>query len=549
MNSLGGWADRTQFVLSGALALALVVGVVITAIRSRYLRDLPRRELLLLGGCLGLALALRLAATTFVAATELESTQALAFGSGHRWGAGWSAVLSGLAQLGHVDVAAISRLNLALSVATVAALFVFVDSYFEDRFAAFAATAVLALQPISARYANSDSSAVLPTLCLVAGAAFLARWNGSGKRGLLLQGVGWLVLAPNVRYESVVYLVAGALLVVGGGGWPRRGRTRELLLAALVGALFLIYPVGRALLDASRGIFEMSVYGYVMVFVLSRHSPPPIVAVAFVGLLGAILARFRSAVGLLLALMVVSLPGWFLDKECSDSIHRYSLSHLALWAAFAGYGCSTIRDLLHRAIRRGRREPTAAAERGAGTSLLAVGVVVLLVAAAGAPYRSFLTRMWTHALEYEFVVAQLRKLPDDCLVVGPDSDAEGRGLRFSAALSGEAGRRHTWARSDSPEILAGRVPACAVYYRATTCHAYEYVLRPQSPDWVGAERPVCLRIGELYELEPIATTTIPSRPYICEGHTVDPIPAGFYRMRPKRGAGTPPPGPGPGGPP
>ncbi|MBI5482520.1 MAG: hypothetical protein HY906_26935 [Deltaproteobacteria bacterium] len=525
---------HVQFVLAGALVASLVLGAVRTAAVSAYLRGLGRRDLLLLAGCLVLALAVRLFATTFVASTEGEAAQGRLIGGTHRWAAGWSAILHFLFLSFPGSVATIARLNVIISLATIVALFVLVDLYFEDRFAAFSAAAVLALQPISARYACSDSSAVLQTFCLVVGAAFLARWNGPGRRGLLLQGVGWLVLAANVRYESVVYLVAGAFVVIGGGGWPRPGRTRELLLGGLCGALFLLYPAGRALLDASGGVFELSPLGHVGVFVLSRYSPGVVVAVAFLGLLAATLARFRAAVWFLLALAVVSLPAYFFGKECADFGNRFALPHLALWAAFAGYGCAVARRLLRRAAQRLRgveRGPEAEAPRRIPP--LAAAVVLALAVAAAVPHRGFLTRMWTHALEHDFIVSQLGAIPDSCLIVGPDSDRESRGLRISGYLSWEVDRNHHWVRADSPEVLAGTIAPCTIYYRSTTCHGYEAVLEPQNPDWEGPERPVCRRIGERFDLEPLVTTTIPSRGYTCEAHTVDPVPAGFYRMRPQ----------------
>lgn len=532
--------NHAQFVLASCLVVALVVGGAITAARSPYLRALPRRDLLLLAGCLVLALVVRLVATTFVARFQLESAQGWVIGPAHRWAAGWSAILHFLFLFTQGTVATVARLNVLLSLVTILALFVFVDVYFEDRVAAFAAAVVLALQPIAVRYANSDSSGVLQALCLVVGAGFLASWNRRGGRWLLLQGVGWLALAANVRYESVIYAMAGLLVVIGGGGWPRAGRTRDLLLAGLLFAVCLAYPVARALRDASGGVFEMSPMGYAGTFVLSRHSPRLVVAVAFLGLAAAVVARFRAAVCFLLALVVVSLPGYFVDLECADLNNRYALPHIAFWAAFAGLGCSAAWRLGGRLLRRVRgRGADAAAAPPARVPLAVAGGVALLIAAAGLPHVAFLSRMWTHALEYDFIRAHLGSIPDACLMVGPDSGRQARGLRITEHLSREAGRRHRWLRADSPEVLAGKIEPCTVYYRATACFGYESVMAPDNPDWTGPERPECRRIGELYELEPIATTAIPSRSYQCERHTVDPVPAGFYRMRPRgpRGGG------------
>ncbi len=519
-----------QVILVSALAIALVGGAVATAARSRYLRELSRRDLLLLGACLVLGLALRLAAKTFVASTSVESGQALGFMNAHRWAAGMSAILRFLSLfVEHLDVPAIAKVNMAVSLASIVAVFTFVDSYFEDRFAAFSAAAVVALQPISARYANSDTTAVLQAFCLLVGATFLARWSRSGGRWLLWQGVGWLVFAAGIRFECVVYFAAGAFLVLGGIGWPTRERARELIGAALLGGIFLLHPIARALMDASGGVFEGSPLGYLGVFLLSPHSPKAVVAVAFLGLVAAILERFRPAVALLFALVVVSVPGNYFPLECAEFPHRFSLPSLAFWAAFAGYGFSAGRRLLLSALGRA----PAPSEGPGAIPPIAAAAVIALVAAAAIPHRAYLRQMWTYALEYEFMVPHLKEFPDDCLIVGPDYDREPRGLRSSSHLSAEAGRRHRWLPVTDPEVLAGHIAPCTIYYQATNCYCFEATMEPQNPNWTGLERPACARVHELFDLEPIATTTFPSLRYMCEAHTVDPIPAGFYRMRPK----------------
>lgn len=523
-----------QLFLASVLVLLLVVGAVATAARSRYLRGLTRRDLLLLGVCLALALAVRLCATTFPANTHLESAQGYTVGGAHRWAAGLSAVLHFLFLFLPGTVATIAKLNVILSLATIVGVFILADSYLHDRFAGFSAAAVLALHPIAVRYANSDSSGILQTFCLVAGAAFLARWNGTRERWALLQGGGWLVLAANVRYESIVYVVAGALILLGAGWSPRRTAVRDVALLAVCAACMFLYPVGRALLDTSQGVFEMSPLGYLGVFVLSRHSPAALVGLAFVGLAVATWERFRAAVCFLLALVVVSLPGYFLDLESTDLSNRFALPQLALWAVFAGYGCSVGRRGLVHLVARARRTPAPTpVELGGRLTPVGAGAVLLLALAVAIPHRGFLARMWTHALEYQFIVSRLGGIPDACLMVGPDSGYQARGLRISRDLSREVGRSHRWLRADSAEVLAGKIAPCTVYYRATACHGFEGVLAPDNPDWSGAERPVCRNIGERYDLEPIATTTIPSRSYMGEAHTVDPVPVGFYQMRPK----------------
>lgn len=529
-----------QLILVSVLWLVLLLGGVWTAARSPWVRTLSRRDLVLLGLCLLVALVARLSARTFLSNMQPDAAQGLAIGSAHRWGAAYSALLHFAYLFAPATVETAARLNVLFSLATVVAAFVLVDVCFRQRLAAFAAAAVLALQPVSVRYAASDAAAVVVTFATITGAAFMAAWGRGGERRQLWQGIGWFVLAANIRYEALIYSVAGAAVALGAGGWPDRQRLRQLLVGVALGLVFLAYPVGVALFDASQGVFELSPMGWIGAFVLSPHSPRVIVALAVVGLAGAAVGHLRETVGYLVALAVVSMPGFYPPFDCSDLSYRFALPQLVLWAGLAGYGFHVGHRLLVSARRRWW--PTGGAAPDAVTSgrlpWAAALVALALAAAVALPHRGFLSKMWTYALEYEFTQEHLAAIPDGCLLIGPASDWEIRGLRVTELLSRLAGREHRWLRVDSPEVLAGRVPACTVYYHATACYAFEGILRPNAPPWVGRERDVCARMNELYDLEPIATTSFPSVGYACERHSVEPVPAGFYRARPK--AGPPP---------
>ena len=74
--------------------------------------------------------------------------------------------------------------------------------------------------------------------------------------------------------------------------------------------------------------------------------------------------------------------------------------------------------------------------------------------AAAMPHRALLDRTWTYALEYDFIVGHLGRVPEGCAIVKPgaDTDEEVAGLRLPALLSREVGMRHEWLPATAPEL-------------------------------------------------------------------------------------------------
>lgn len=505
-----------QFVLAAGLIVFLLGAGAATVWWSGAWRRLSRSEAAALACCFFLALLVRLSARAFPADVLMASTQGSVVGNIHQWAAGYSAILHFLYLVFPSDVATASGMNVLLGSATVLAVFAFVDAYFEDRLAAYAACAVLAFQPVSARYAASDSPYVLLTLCLFCACFFLTLWARRGNLLLLLQGAGWLALAANVRHEGAAYGAIGALILAGCLPRPSRQSLRQLGAAAAAYAVFLVYPVSRLLTAVSLGTADnFSFFGVFEAFFLSSRSPGLIVLLAVVGALWAARAMPRRCAAFLGALAVASLPVYFIADALNEMSNRHTLPHLAGWCVFAGLGLRAV---------AGRRSLTA----------LSAAAALVLAAGSAVPHRAFLGKMWTHALEYDFIVKNLRAIPDDCVIIspGPRNDWQIRGLRIPRQMSWEAGKRHEWlsaADGEAEDVLAR---PCAVFYRATTCFAYEPD-RLKKPDWQGPERPVCRQMAERFRLEALATTTIPAIPYASEAYTLSPLPAGFYRLWPK----------------
>jgi hypothetical protein len=539
---------HVQFALVSLLIPALLIAGIRTAWVSRFWRDLSRCEAAGLTGCFLLALFARMSARTFANCHTLESAYGSFIGHGERWAAGFSAILHFLYLLFPSNVATAAGLNVIVSALTVLVVFALVDVYFKDRLAAFSAAAVLACQPVSIRYAASDCAHVLLTFCLFAACLFLARWQGEGEDRDLLQGAGWLALAANIRHEGAVYALVGALILAGGTARLSREGLARVCAAGLLYSVFLIYPLSQLLSTLATGKGggdTVSVFGFLEAFFTSPHSPKSLAVFAVIGAFWAAFARLRPTLAFLLVIVVISLPTSF--REFSEMGHRHVLPHLAAWGAFAGLGLSATLHMLSRVLARAGWADNGGQAPGLGRlSPLNAAAVLAVVLWAAAPHRAYLTKMWTYALEYEFITAHLGEIPDHCVMVwpGPDADWQSRGLRLSRDLSWEVGRRHRWISASDQEISDDAVKSCAVFYRATSCFAFESV-NPlgRQKDWAGAERPACRQMRDRFDLEPIAATTIPAAPYMCEAYTTNPLPAGFYRLRlkePRRGPPAPP---------
>lgn len=513
--------QHVQFVCVSLLLLFLVMEAARAVVRDRPWRRLSGSELAALAACLLLALSVRLGATVFPADHSLASTQGSTIGGVHRWAAGYSAVLHFLYLFLPSDVATAAAFNTVVSTLTVLAVFAFAEAYFEDRLAAFAAAAVLAAGPVSARYAASDSAHVLLTFCLFAGCFFLTLWSRGGRGATLLQGAGWLAAAANVRFEACAYVLVGPLILFGAGRRLGKGDRAALLQAGAVYLFFVVCPFLSAVTDVSGGHAEtFSLWGVFGYFFRSPYSSAAVAVVAVAGLLLVLAKEPRRTLAFLGVISVVSLPTVFEVFPRYDVAHRYVLPHLAAWGVFAGLGASAALGLLSRSPR---------------VTPLRAAAVLAAVLLAAAPHRGFLRKMWTFAREYDFIVERLRDVPESCVMVQTDDsrDDESRSLRIGSPLSAEAGKGHAW-RLAAEVLASGSIEHCTMFYAGVACYAYEPSRHAQAKaDWDGAERPICRRMRERFDLEPVAEALLPTIPYQDEAYTASPVPIGLYRLREK----------------
>lgn len=518
---------QIQFALVALLIVWLSGAGILAAWRCRAWQLLPRRELVWFFVCLALALFVRIEARTSPADILLRTQQGLGILNTPQWTAGFSCILHALYLVFPANVSTVAGFNVVIGTLTVALVYAFVTTYFEDRVAAFAAAAVLACQPVSARYAASDSPHVLLTFCLFLACLFIVLWTKHESPALLGQAVGWMVLAANIRIEGIVSVGAVAFVLLGAAGRIERPQAGRLLRAGIAGAVLLVFPITHILMQLSDGKGIFSLFGCFGAFFQSRHSPAVVAGLALLGLAGALRIQPRKACCFFLALAVVSLPTGFLSFNAGNSEVRlrHTLPHLAAWSVFGGCGFSAAIGLL--SCSWARIAPTRAAGMARVRQPLFYAAILAVAWAAFLSCRGFLTKTWTYALEYEFIVRHLSSMSDDCLMVAPEADTQHRGLYIVGQLSTEAGRRHRWV----PVRELADVPRqrCVVFYRAAACSAWEQGKR----DWTGGERPVCRSVREHFDLKPIATAALPALPYAWEVYAEDPVPVGFYRLTPR----------------
>ena len=550
-----------QIVLISLLISALVGGGIITAARSQFWRFWRTSDWLGLALCLSFAFLIRIYARTFPSDLQLASSQGSSIHA-HQWAAGFSAILRLLFMFLPSNVETVAKMNVLIGTLTVAVVFAFVVAYFQDRLAAFSAAAVLACQPISARYAASDSPYVLLTFCFFLSCLFIVLWVRHGGYSLLLQGMGWMAVAANVRNEAVLFVVAVCFVFLGALGRKRNEKkTAQFLWAVLLSGIFFIYPATMILLELSGHGDFISPFGFGEAFFLSQHSPTTIACMALLGLLWALKAYPWRTSCFLMALVIVSLPTGFLVLPPEQSIHfhglcatkgwygmlrlflheissylaisevrlRHVLPHLAAWSVFAGCGFRAAADILSHRFRR--MMPVLGNGAARALTPLAGSLILTTALLSCVSHRGFLTKIWTYALEYNFIVVHLGDIPDDCIMVRPGLDDQHRGLCIISQLSNEVGRNHRWVTAC--ELADLPMEQCVVFYRAASCRAWEDGKR----DWTGTERPVCQNVQERFELEPLATTRLPSLPYAWERYATDPVPVGFYRLKARRHPG------------
>lgn len=515
---------EVQLYLLSGLMTALLVAMVISLWRTRPWRALSVVEAAALVTCLATAAASRLALEPFPADVWLSTSQGLWFLGMNHWAPAYSAMLHLVFGFFPATLDTAGAVNVLLSCATVGVVYAFVSLYFDDRKMAFASAAVLALQPISIRYAASDSQHVLTTLTLFLALMFTTLWIRRGGYLWALQAAGWLAVSANTRDEALIG--AGAVICVLGALAVRhspRATLRQLLVSALLGLAAMAYPAWDAIstLVMQPKIGSFRPLGIVeSPFLLSPYSPQLVVLLA--GLGGVVVLTInryqRKGLWWLTAMVLVASPTIYITHPGWEHTHRHCLPSLAMYAVFAGVGLGWLIGRLDIA--------TCGIIRAATRQRLFPALALGLVALAALPNLGFLTRTWSHELEFKFLRANLGRVKSGCTVVGIKQPSVHVGLNLFRALSAEVGRDHYWMEPaellDSTEPL----PACAVFIESASCHA-SHSLPASASDGMF---PDCAAIKERYVLQPLARTTIPALPYIGEVYTADPIPLAIHRI-------------------
>ena len=512
-----------QFILAGALVLFLLAALIHGLARTRPWRVLTPTEALALAACVAAAAAARLLVEPFPADLQLATRQGFGLVGAHNWSAAYSLLLHLLFALFPASLDTVALANTFLACATVVALFAFMEVYIGDRLATLAGAALFACQPISVRFAASDSAHILLTLALFMAALHTALWLRRGGYFLALQVAGWLALCANTRVEGLV--CAGAVACVAAGAVTResRGTVRQLLVAALPGLALSASPAWEALSAMASRPDMATIYWLGLLrspFLHSPYSPAAAIALAGVGAVVALATRRIRRAGLLwiAAMAVMSLPTFYKAEPTLEYSLRHCLPALPMFSLFSGVGLGWLLGPgLGRLLGR-------AAARRVGPVL--PWVALLAAALAALPHLDFLDRRWTHQLEFEFLQANLGRVEDGCTVVAIGQRDQHVGLGLFPALSHEVGRGHRWV--ELSRFLGSSPPLgrCTIFIESASCHASHR--RPGSAgDGLHGE---CRQVMERYRLEPLARTTVPALPFAGEIYTSDPIPLGIHRV-------------------
>ena len=519
---------EVQFVLVSVLLILLLAAMGVTLVRTRPWRTLSRPEGVALIACLALAAASRLVLDPFPADVWPSTSQGLWLVGVHHWSAAYSALLHLLFALFPTSLDTAAAANVVLACATVLAVYVFVALYLDDRLVALAAAAALALQPISIRYAASDSPHVFYTLALFLAVLFTTLWARRGGYLWALQAAGWLAVCANTRVEAVVS--AGAVVCVLIAVFNRGGAAtlRQLAAGMLLGLAAMAYPLWVALntVVTMPTIGTFSLLGAVTgPFINSPHSPLPVILLAALGGAVVLASRGLRRRGLsgLAAMVLVSTPSVYITDVGWEHTHRHSLPSLAMFVVLAGLGLGWL-------LGRGLDRVTGDAISAAARRWLRPALALALVALAALPNLEILTRTWTHELEFEFLRANLGRVEDGCTVVAIDQPDAHVGLNLNPVMSQEVGRQHRWMEPHEFLASTGPLPRCIVFIESASCHA-SHARAPSAKDGIFGP---CGAIMDRYVLQPVAVTTVPALPYIGEVFTRDPVPLGIHRILGRR---------------
>jgi hypothetical protein len=311
------------------LLLLLFVGLIITtAFHLTKERNLAKSiDYFTLLTCLLVASVVRHWADAFPA--NIRYAGNMAWDSGHRWTAGYSAFQSIIFRFFPENIENLSIANLVIGSLTVGVVYLLTRTYFRDVRSAQGAAALAAFHPLLARYSVSDSAHVLAAFSLCMALCFGCLWARRGSFHFLIQATGWLALAGNVRIEGTIYGLSLIAILVGSvERWSSR-RIWSCVVAGIPALALLVLPVWEVLKEVGHvSGTPFNVLGLVWnPFFFGTDAPKVTGILALIGtgiLLRRQTCRWRGA-WWLGALVPVTLPTFWEPTDTLDAAYHFSV--------------------------------------------------------------------------------------------------------------------------------------------------------------------------------------------------------------------------------
>lgn len=432
--------------------------------------------------------------------------------------------------------------NLVFGTLTVLAAYVLGVGLTGARRTGLVAAALLTFWPQHIRFSASESTHVAFVLwtTLALGLTALAARNGRART--FAAAVACAAAAVTTRPEAALCVLPLAVLALTHGPGVRRQLTRPRYLVPVFLALWLLWPIARAVLtDPSAGYFDptaerVGARDLLPVGRLARallipsqgnaffdlaNTPAWLWPLALWGLFGGWRRRARGAV-VALALLLVGYLALYARMAPSITVWPWGRYHMAALPAALGLATLGLDDLLRRLPGpAGRRWAVAGA-----AGLAALGCLLWWPAVKALPMD------WQRELEW--LVDLGRREPAwvgaDTRVVLPDNRRRFRDLSPRAGMSAlTANRQPRDASVPVAQALArlhleGPAPA-AIYVEGLFCHL---ALGPGE-----AINPQCAAMHEAFVLEPLEAITVDEPPFLTAYERVRapaPLTLSVYRV-------------------
>lgn len=419
-------------------------------------------------------------------------------------------LLLGSAWLGPHDVVTVAHATALWGAAVCVAVFAFVRGAGVPAIGAGTAAALVAVDPLLARFSHTDAPQIHELLPWWTGLAAWSAYTRTRDGRWAALGACGVALGAGMRPEGVLLLPVTALLAVALGRPLPRGRATAAALAwtvALPAAHLLLLSRAARGVDAARagwGSFGPWEHGLGHWITFSpTHTPMALGALAAFGVVvapGGVGRRVAWGAALLALGLFVPEAHWSPGVGDVPLLARHQLRMIPMAAVCAGFAAAW-------AIGRGR---------GAGWAVAAVAVALRL------SDLHHLTTPYTIHAEHAFQRAAFAQVPDGCRVLTwrtPDDT----GLVPDLGLSPRS-FVDRWAYLDQPEATDPRAPTCTFWYRPALCDVARH---PEDP--LAGTDP-CGDFEAAHDLNPVVETTLPVHPWLYDRLHTDPVRVGLYRV-------------------